>query len=81
MDVPRSCAFIYGWCALRAGIGCAVVGMYPFPHTSLSVMLVFYALSSLALIAFSYFLSTLFSTQRVAGFATIVFFAAAMLPG
>eukprot|EP00873_Tetraselmis_striata_P005020 jgi/Tetstr1/425284/TSEL_015736.t1 len=64
-----------------SGIGCAVVGMYPFPHTSLSVMLVFYALSSLALIAFSYFLSTLFSTQRVAGFATIVFFAAAMLPG
>jgi len=64
-----------------SGIGCAVVGTYAFPHTELSVMLMFYALSALALITFSYFLSTLFSKQRVAGFAAVMIFCAAMLPG
>lgn len=68
-------------CHRSPGVGCAVVGTYAFPHTSLGVMLVFYALAALALIAFSYFLSTLFTTQRVAGFASVMIFCAAMLPG
>jgi ATP-binding cassette subfamily A (ABC1) protein 1/ATP-binding cassette subfamily A (ABC1) protein 3 len=64
-----------------SGLLCAVVGLYPFRHSSLALMLAFYWLFSAALISFSYFLSTLFSASRVAGTATQFIYALSMIPG
>jgi hypothetical protein len=44
-------------------------------------MLAFYWLFAAALISFSYFLSTLFATSRVAGTATQLIYALSMIPG
>ncbi|KAF8072728.1 Abca17 [Scenedesmus sp. PABB004] len=57
------------------------VGLYPFAHSSLWVMLAFYWLFAAALIAFSYALSTLFAASRVAGTATQLIYALSMIPG
>lgn len=60
---------------------CALVGKYPFAHSSASLLLVFYLLVDGALMAWAYFLSTLFSKSRVAGTATAVIYSLAMVPG
>ncbi len=60
---------------------CALVGIYPFAHSSASLLLVFYLLVDAALMAWAYFLSTLFSKSRVAGTATAVLYSLAMVPG
>lgn len=60
---------------------CALVGTYPFAHSSASLLLVFYLLVDAALMAWAYFLSTLFSKSRVAGTATAVLYSLAMVPG
>lgn len=44
-------------------------------------MITFYWLFSAALISFSYFLSTMFTTSRVAGTATQLIYALSMIPG
>ena len=64
-----------------SGVLCAVIGLYPFRHSSFVIMLAFYWLVAGALIAFSYFLSTLFSKSRVAGSVAAVLYALAMVPG
>lgn len=64
-----------------SGLLCALVGMYPFSHSSAGVLLLFYWLVALALISFAYCLSTLFSKSRVAGTATAVIYAVCMVPG
>lgn len=64
-----------------SGILCAIIGLYPFKHSSFLIMLAFYWLVAAALIAFSYFLSTLFSKSRVAGTVAAVLYALAMIPG
>lgn len=60
---------------------CAVISLYPFRHSSFTVLLVVLLLVAGALIAFAYFLSTLFSTSRVAGIATTMLFSLVMVPG
>lgn len=60
---------------------CALVGTYPFAHSSASLLLVFYLLVDAALMNWAYFLSTLFSKSRVAGTATAVLYSLAMVPG
>lgn len=70
------------WLTLAAsGLLCALVGAYPFRHSSLALMTAFYWLFSAALISFSYFLSTLFTASRVAGTATQFVYALSMIPG
>jgi len=64
-----------------SGALCALVGTYPFSHSSATVLLAFYWLVALALISFAYFLSTLFSKSRIAGTATTVIYAVSMVPG
>ena len=64
-----------------SGVLCALVGTYPFSHSSATVLLAFYWLVALALISFAYFLSTLFSKSRIAGTATTVIYAVSMVPG
>ena len=64
-----------------SGLLCALVGLYPFSHSSAGVLLLFYWLVALALISFAYCLSTLFSKSRVAGTATAVIYAICMVPG
>ena len=64
-----------------SGVLCAVIGLYPFRHSSIFIMLGFYWLLACALISFSYFLSTIFSKSRVAGTVTAVLYALAMIPG
>lgn len=64
-----------------SGILCAVIGLYPFRHSSFAIMLSFYWLLACSLISFSYFLSTIFSKSRVAGTVTAVLYALAMVPG
>ncbi|KAF6260985.1 hypothetical protein COO60DRAFT_831207 [Scenedesmus sp. NREL 46B-D3] len=70
------------WLTLAtSGLLCALVGLYPFRHSSLAIMVAFYWLFSAALISFSYFLSTLFTASRVAGTATQLIYALSMVPG
>lgn len=70
------------WITLAAsGLLCALVGLYPFRHSSFGLMLAFYWMFSAALISFSYFLSTLFTASRVAGTATQLIYALSMIPG
>ena len=64
-----------------SGVLCALVGTYPFSHSSATVLLAFYWLVALALISFAYFLSTMFSKSRIAGTATTVIYAVSMVPG
>ena len=64
-----------------SGVLCALVGTYPFSHSSATVLLLFYWLVALALISFAYFLSTMFSKSRIAGTATTVIYAVSMVPG
>jgi len=64
-----------------SGILCAVIGLYPFRHSSFAIMLSFYWLLACSLISFSYFLSTIFSKSRIAGTVTAVLYALAMVPG
>eukprot|EP00798_Chlamydomonas_sp_ICE-L_P031756 gene31756-6954_t len=60
---------------------CALVCLYPFRGSALSILIVFFALFSASLVSFSYFLSTLFSASRVAGSAVPLLYALAMIPG
>lgn len=70
------------WAVMAAsGALCALVGLYPFRHTSFALMLAFYWLLSAALVGFAYCLSTLFASTRVAGPMTALLYALAMLPG
>jgi ATP-binding cassette subfamily A (ABC1) protein 1/ATP-binding cassette subfamily A (ABC1) protein 3 len=70
------------WVTLAtSGLLCAAVGWYPFRHSSLALMAAFYCLFSAALISYSYWLSTWFSSSRVAGTATQFVYALSMLPG
>jgi hypothetical protein len=70
------------WATLAAsGLLCALAGTYPFQHTSLAIMVAFFWLFAAALVAFSYCLSTLFSSSRVAGTATQLLYALSMMPG
>ncbi|KAK9828547.1 hypothetical protein WJX72_000707 [[Myrmecia] bisecta] len=64
-----------------SGLLCALIGLYPFTHSDVWLMLAFFWLVAAALISFSYFLSTLFSTSRVAGMATAVIYVVSMVPG
>jgi ATP-binding cassette subfamily A (ABC1) protein 3 len=64
-----------------SGAICAAIAIYPFKHSDFTVMLVLFWLVALALISFSYFLSTLFSKSRVAGTASAMLYAMAMVPG
>ncbi|KAK9842270.1 hypothetical protein WJX81_003820 [Elliptochloris bilobata] len=70
----------YGTLFLSCAL-CAAIGTYPFPHTPPLVMAVLLWLAAAALLAFAYFLSTLFSKSRVAGLATAMLYALAMVPG
>ena len=70
------------WSVLAAsGLLCALAGTYPFEHSSLGLMLAFFWLYAGALVSFGYWLSTLFSSSRVAGTATQLLYALAMVPG
>lgn len=60
---------------------CALVSLYPFRHSSFTLLLTVLWLVAAALIAFSYFLSTLFSKSRVAGMVAPLAYSLAMLPG
>ncbi len=64
-----------------SGLLCALIALYPFPHTGFGVMLGLLWLTAAALIAFAYFLSTLFAKSRVAGMASAMLYALAMVPG
>lgn len=70
----------YGTLFLSCAL-CAGIGMYPFPRTPPLVMATLLWLAAAALLAFAYFLSTLFSKSRVAGLATALLYALAMVPG
>ncbi|KAF5833388.1 hypothetical protein DUNSADRAFT_10320 [Dunaliella salina] len=74
--------FLTHWVSLLvSGILCSLVGTYPFSHTSIAVMILFFSLFTASLVFFSYFMSTLFSTSRVAGTAAQLLYAISMLPG
>ena len=60
---------------------CAIISLYPFRHSSFTVLLVVLLLVAAALIAYAYFLSTLFSKSRVAGIAASMLYSLAMVPG
>ncbi|GAB4821282.1 hypothetical protein N2152v2_008328 [Parachlorella kessleri] len=64
-----------------SGLLCAVVGLYPFAHSSFVLMLCLYWVTALALLAFAYCITTFFSKARVAGTATALIYLAAMVPG
>jgi len=70
----------YGTLFLSCAL-CTAVGTYPFPRTPPLVMATLLWLAAAALLAFAYFLSTLFSKSRVAGLATALLYALAMVPG
>ncbi|WIA18353.1 hypothetical protein OEZ85_009818 [Tetradesmus obliquus] len=59
---------------------CALLGRAIFPLSSWGLLLAFYLLLSAAL-PFSYFISTWFSSSRVAGMATLLIYVLAALPG
>ena len=70
------------WASLAlSGLLCALIARYPFPHTSFTLMLLLLWLTAAALLAFAYFLSTLFAKSRVAGMASAMLYAVAMVPG
>ena len=70
------------WSSLAlSGLLCAAIARYPFPHTSFGLMLLLLWLVAAALLAFAYFLSTLFAKSRVAGMASAMLYAVAMVPG
>lgn len=70
------------WAMLAlSGLLCAIAGTYPFPSSSFPLMLLFFWLYAAALVAFAYFLSTLFASSRVAGTATQLLYAVAVVPG
>jgi ATP-binding cassette subfamily A (ABC1) protein 1/ATP-binding cassette subfamily A (ABC1) protein 3 len=60
---------------------CALIGLHVFCHSSFVLLLGFYLLFSAALVPFSYCISTLFSTSRVAGMATLLLYLLAAAPG
>ena len=60
---------------------CAVISLYPFRHSSFTVLLAILWLVAAALIAFAYFMGTLFSTSRVAGIAAAMLYSLSMVPG
>ena len=64
-----------------SGVLCAIVGTYPFSHSSATVLLLFYWLVALALVSYAYFLSTMFSKSRIAGTAASAIYAVSMVPG
>jgi hypothetical protein len=78
------------WCAWAlthfatlavSGVLCALIALYPFPHTDFLLMLALLWLTAAALLAFAYCLSTLFTKSRVAGMASAMLYAVAMIPG
>ncbi|BDA45751.1 probable ATP-binding cassette sub-family A member 3 [Coccomyxa sp. Obi] len=64
-----------------SGALCAAIALYPFPHTDPLLMLALLWLTAAALLSFAYFLSTLFAKSRVAGMASAMLYAVAMVPG
>ncbi len=84
---PKDTAYWASWAITHfstlalSGLLCALIGKYPFTHSAFPLMLAFFWLVAASLIAFSYFLSTLFSASRVAGMATAVIYVVAMVPG
>lgn len=64
-----------------SGLLCTLIALYPFPHTDFLLMLALLWLTAAALLAFAYFLSTLFDKSRVAGMASAMLYAVAMIPG
>jgi hypothetical protein len=60
---------------------CALTGLHIFSHSSFLLLLGFYLAFSTALVPFSYCLSTLFSTSKVAGMATLLLYLLSALPG
>lgn len=66
--------------ALSGAFG-AAIALYPFPHTDPLLMLALLWLTAAALLSFAYFLSTLFAKARVAGMASAMLYAVAMVPG
>ena len=70
------------WASLAvSGLLCAIIARYPFPHTDFGLMLLLLWLTAAALLAFAYFLSALFAKARVAGMASAMLYAVAMVPG
>ncbi|PNG99270.1 ATP-binding cassette sub-family A member 5, partial [Tetrabaena socialis] len=64
-----------------SGALCAAAGTYPFANSSAAIMLAFFWLYAAALVSYSYTLSTLFTSSRVAGTAAQLLYALSMLPG
>ncbi|KXZ53111.1 hypothetical protein GPECTOR_7g1001 [Gonium pectorale] len=64
-----------------SGALCAVAGTYPFASSSPWLMLAFFWLYGAALVSYSYAMSTMFSSSRVAGTASQLLYALSMLPG
>jgi ATP-binding cassette subfamily A (ABC1) protein 3 len=60
---------------------CAVISLYPFRHSSFTVLLAILWLVAAALIAFAYCLSTLYDKSRVAGISVSMIYSLAMVPG
>ncbi|KAL4853959.1 ATP-binding cassette sub-family A member 3 [Chlorella vulgaris] len=74
--------FLTHWSSMAvSGTLCALIGLYPFAHSSFGLMLAFYWLVAASLLLFAYCVSTLFSKTRVAGGAGAVLYSLAMVPG
>ncbi|KAG2483446.1 hypothetical protein HYH03_017700 [Edaphochlamys debaryana] len=70
------------WALLAlSGALCAAAGTYPFANSNVWLMLAFFWLYAAALVAYSYCMSTLFASSRVAGTASQLVYALSMLPG
>ena len=64
-----------------SSVVCALVCLYPFPSSSFWCILTFFLLAGMALISFSYFVCSLFSTSRIAGPLSTILYTATMMPG
>ena len=70
------------WALLAASsLLCVGIATYPFPHSSPIVLLLLLWLTAAALVAFAYFMSTLFNKTRIAGPASALLYVFAMIPG
>ena len=66
---------------LASSVICAIVCLYPFPSSSFLCIFLFFLQAGVALISFSYFICSLFSTSRVAGPLSTIVYTATMMPG
>ncbi|KAF6258658.1 P-loop containing nucleoside triphosphate hydrolase protein [Scenedesmus sp. NREL 46B-D3] len=76
-----SWAFTHFACLATSSLLCALTGLHIFRHSSFALLLGFYLLFSAALVPFSYCISTLFSTSRVAGMAALLLYLLSAAPG